>query len=77
MDQQCVADIAASIVGGRPIERSKDALDEIYKSGTHENIRILDALDSYGPDRYVKEFIICIDEIRAVCAQGEGQNSDQ
>lgn len=39
MDEQCIADIAACVVGGQLIERSKAALDEIYDSGTSESAR--------------------------------------
>ena len=37
MDEQCVADIAASVVGGGIIARSKDALDQIYTEGSQES----------------------------------------
>jgi len=33
MDEQCVADVAASIVGGSIVPRSKEALDGIYEEG--------------------------------------------
>ncbi|MEV7180771.1 DUF262 domain-containing protein [Kitasatospora sp. NPDC093679] len=68
MDEQCVADIAASIIGGELIERAKAALDAIYQNGTAENSRITKAMDSYGGDRFSAEFKFCLDEIRAVCA---------
>ncbi|MGV9722833.1 GmrSD restriction endonuclease domain-containing protein [Nocardia beijingensis] len=71
MDEQCIADIAASIVGGEIIERSKDALDEIYESGTADNARIENALRSYGSERFAEEFKQCIDEIRKVCDNGQ------
>jgi hypothetical protein len=48
MDEQCIADIAACVVGGEPIERSKDALDEIYVPGSTEADRVLSALEVYG-----------------------------
>lgn len=67
MDEQCLADIAASIVGGSLVERSKEALDEIYDSGSHENRRITDALDVYGSDRFKMELKHCIDELLKVC----------
>ncbi|MEW2405271.1 GmrSD restriction endonuclease domain-containing protein [Streptomyces griseoviridis] len=73
MDEQCVADIAASIIGGSLVERSKVALDEIYQTGSEDNQRIIRALGSYGADRYAAEFKLCIDEIDAVCTEGSDQ----
>ncbi|MFB6693423.1 DUF262 domain-containing protein [Streptomyces virginiae] len=70
MDEQCIADIAASIIGGRLIDRSKDALDEIYQMGSGENSRMMRALDSYGTDKFSAEFKFCVDEINKVCAEG-------
>jgi hypothetical protein len=68
MDEQCIADIAAGVVGGEPIERSKDALDEIYVQGSTEADRVLSALEVYGPSKFSDEFNYCIDEIKKVCA---------
>jgi Protein of unknown function DUF262 len=45
LDEQCIADIAACIVGGKLIARSKDALDEIYTKRSDESDRILSALE--------------------------------
>ncbi|MBV6892075.1 DUF262 domain-containing protein [Xanthomonas vasicola pv. vasculorum] len=73
MDEQCIADIAACIVGGRPIERSKEALDEIYTNGSVESIRIQNALDVYGVERFSEEFKFCLDEILKVCSEGGDQ----
>lgn len=50
MDEQCLADIAACIVGGSLIERSKDALDKAYGSDEGEFDRISTALEVYGRD---------------------------
>lgn len=69
-DEQCIADIVASIVGGVPITRSKDALDNIYTEGSDENIRILNALNVYGPDRVSEEFKFCVEEIQKICSEG-------
>jgi hypothetical protein len=68
MDEQCIADIAACVVGGEPIERTKDALDEIYVQGSTEADRVLSALEVYGPSKFSDEFNYCIDEIKKVCA---------
>ncbi|MBW7984212.1 DUF262 domain-containing protein [Enterobacillus tribolii] len=71
MDEQCVADIAACIIGGSLIERSKDALDKIYDSGHDESIRINTALDVYDPKKFTEEFKYCLDEILKTCNEGE------
>ncbi|MBB6476467.1 DUF262 domain-containing protein [Sphaerisporangium rubeum] len=70
MDEQCIADICGSIVGGQLLERSKDALDQIYETASPENQRIITALDSYGAERCSAEVKLCLDEIRSVCADG-------
>jgi hypothetical protein len=67
MDEQCIADISACIVGGDLIERSKDALDEIYDSSTSECARIQTALEVYGAEKFSEEFKYCLDQILAVC----------
>ena len=67
MDEQCIADIAASITGGEIVERSKDALDSIYRRDDPEADRILNALEVYGADRFSDEFKYCIDLILKTC----------
>lgn len=67
MDEQCVADVAASIVGGQIIARSKDALDEIYSDGTVESNRIENALASYGAEKFSAELKYLVGEIEAIC----------
>jgi hypothetical protein len=67
LDEQYIADIAASIVGGGVIERSKSALDEIYDAGSDENARVENALQIYGVDKFSDEFKFCVDEIEKVC----------
>jgi len=71
MDEQCIADIAACVVGGEMIERSKDALDNIYKLGTPESDRVLNALEVYGHDKFAEEFKFCVDEVIKVCNSGK------
>ena len=70
MDEQCIADVASCIVGGRLIDRSKDALDEIYTQGSTEAERINTALGLYGVEKFSDEFKFCVDEILNVCANG-------
>lgn len=67
MDEQCIADIAACIVGGQLIERSKDALDTIYDSTTTESTRVNDALEVYGAEKFAQEFKFCLDQILSIC----------
>ncbi|HVI54520.1 MAG TPA: DUF262 domain-containing protein [Luteibacter sp.] len=69
MDEQCIADIAACIVGGTIIERSKDALDLIF-SDSVEGDRVLDAVDVYGATKFEEEFKYCVDEVLRICAGG-------
>jgi hypothetical protein len=70
MDEQCIADIAACIIGGQLIERSKEALDEIYDSATTECARIQTALDVYGTDTFAQEFKHCLDQLLDICNAG-------
>ncbi|GAB7183443.1 hypothetical protein ATKI12_3274 [Kitasatospora sp. Ki12] len=70
MDEQCVADIAACVIGGSLIDRSKASLDALYQDGSPENVKMIKAVDSYGPEKFSAEFKYCLDEIRAVCLTG-------
>jgi len=63
MDEQCIADIAACILGQDLIERSKDALDTIYERGSAESERIITALEIYGAGKFRDEFNFCIQEL--------------
>jgi len=67
MDEQCISDVAACIVGGELIERSKDTLDEVYKLGSTESERVSIALEIYGSTKFAEEFKYCVDEIIKVC----------
>lgn len=71
MDEQCLADIAASVVGGQLITRSKEALDDIYTEGSPESERIEAALTGYGGDRFEAELKYVIDEIETVCSKSD------
>jgi hypothetical protein len=68
MDEQCIADILACILGDQLIARTKDSLDAIYIKGSRENTQIIDALNVYGALRIAEEFKYCIDEIKKICA---------
>ena len=67
MDEQSIADIAACIVGGKLIERSKSALDEIYIPTSDESERINAALNIYGPEKFTSEFKYCFEKIEEIC----------
>ena len=67
MDEQCIADIASCIIGGQLLERSKDALDDIYMFDSTESNRVLDALEVYGAAAFAEEFKYCVDEVVKVC----------
>jgi hypothetical protein len=71
MDEQCLADIAACIVGGKLIERSREALDRVYGADTAEYERIDAALKVYGSETLQEEIEYCIDEIRKVTDSGK------
>ncbi len=73
MDEHCIADIAACIVGKRMIERSKDTLDKIYKQASNESERILDELKLYGSKRFTEEFQYCVNEIIRICNKGKSE----
>ena len=73
MDEQCVADIVACIVNGQAIPRSKDALDDIYQSGTIASDKILAAIEVYGADNISDEFKFCVDEILRVCSASKDE----
>lgn len=68
MDEQCIADVAACIVGGRLVERSKEALDDIFTVGSDESEWILNALEVYGSEKFAEEFKYCFDEILKICS---------
>ncbi|GER17414.1 GmrSD restriction endonuclease domain-containing protein [Variovorax boronicumulans] len=70
MDEQCIADIAACIVGGEIIERSKDALDAIYFLSSPESERIENALEVYGKEKFSEEFKYCVDVLLTMCNSG-------
>ena len=70
MDEQCIADIAVCIIGGTLIDRSKDALDQIYMRSSLESERVAVALEVYGADKFSDEFKFCVDQLLEVCADG-------
>lgn len=71
MDEQCIADISACIVGGEMLERAKTALDDIYSLGSSESDRVSSALEVYGSTKFSEEFKFCVDEIIKVCSESK------
>src|SRR5262249_10079540 len=71
IDEQCIADIAVCIITGKMLDRSKDALDEVYDSTSEESIRVATSLDVYGAKKFAEEFKYCVDEILKVCGSDE------
>lgn len=70
MDEQCIADIAGSIVSGTILERAKDVLDDLYARDGESSSQLLGALKVYGSDKFADEFYYCIDQITKVCDAG-------
>lgn len=68
LDEQCLADIAACIIGPNLIERSKDALDEIYIKNSPESEATLAALEVYGSNKIVDEIKFCVEELLKICS---------
>lgn len=71
MDEQCIADIAASIISGTVLERSKDTLDAIYARGSEESNQLNGAMAVYGIERFSAEFDYCVNQIELVCQNGQ------
>lgn len=67
MDEQCIADIAASIISGTVLERSKDALDKLYERDNNKEKQILNSMRSYGAEKFISEFEYCVHQIELVC----------
>jgi hypothetical protein len=71
LDEQCIADVLASICTGTIVDRTKDALDAIYEAGSVENQRAVTGIDVYGADRLKTEIKYCVEEILNVCNSGQ------
>ena len=66
LDEQIIADIMACIVSDQLIERSKDALDNIYDQANQESRKINAYLAAYGSDRLLEEIKYCIDMVNRI-----------
>lgn len=69
MDEQCIADVAASVITGSLIARSKDALDEVYRDGSEAGRALESALAGYGSDKFTAEFKYIVDQVRLICTE--------
>lgn len=70
-DEQCIADIIASIINGEPISRGKDALDELYQLDHPSSKQINKALEIYGVQKLIDEFEFCINLLEDFCETKE------
>jgi Protein of unknown function DUF262 len=73
LDEQCLADIVACVVGQDLINRSKSALDALYDPTHAEYNRIEAALETYGTEKVTDEIKYCIEQILNVCAYEQSE----
>lgn len=66
-DEQCIADIIASILKNRALSRGKEYLDKIYSSSDREATDINNKLRCYGFDKIYSEFHFCLNKIKELC----------
>lgn len=64
VDEEIIADISASILLKRPLERSRAALDDVYDVGHDDYKAVEQALLGYGPDRLVNEIKVVFSVLR-------------
>lgn len=70
MDEQCIADVTASIIRGEIIDRSKEQLDQVFDKDSDQANLTAAALATYGEAAIIDEFKFIIDEIMTVCSEG-------
>lgn len=74
LDEQIIADIIACILNEEPIQRSRQALDKIYKNGSRESIKFEKLLSSYGEDDIKRDFLTVFDRVQILCDKIEDGN---
>ncbi len=74
LDEQTLADIVASIVSDEVIERSKDALDDIYEGVSETSRRVQASLQAYDSERLAQEIKYCIECISRVVESSDQRN---
>lgn len=67
LDEQTAADILACILNKDPIQRSRAALDRIYRPGTKDFVKFESLLSSYGEDDLRRDFLTVFDRIQLTC----------
>lgn len=67
LDEQMIADIAACILNGEPIQRSRASLDRIYTDGTKDYSKFENLLSRYGEDDFKRDFLTVFDRIQILC----------
>lgn len=65
-DEEVIADIVSSIVGGEPIAKSKELLDEIYDERTDVFKDIRAKLATYGEERVQEEIKVTLSVLREI-----------
>lgn len=71
LDEQCLADVLASICTGSIVDRTKDALDAVYDATSVENRRAVTGIEVYGAERLKTEIKYCVEELLKVCNAGQ------
>lgn len=71
LDEQVIADIAASVLGKKPVPRTKDALDTVYREDSAESKALETALSTYGEENFRNRFLEVLQQIRAIAAASE------
>lgn len=69
-DEECVADILASIVLQTPINRSRTSLDAIYDPDAEDGKKIAASFVKYGDEKSKEEFKFVIGEIEKITNVG-------
>ena len=69
-DEECIADILASMALGSPVDRSRRALDRLYDSHTDEGQKLSSAFTAKGREQLVDEFKYIIEAIERFSSAG-------
>ncbi|MGQ3282240.1 DUF262 domain-containing protein [Bosea sp. (in: a-proteobacteria)] len=74
LDEQLIADISACILGDDLIERSKEALDDLYNLNSPQSSVINSRLNSYDSTKLAAEIKYCLEVIDKIVASGDAGN---
>jgi len=61
LDEQALADLVACVLSDKLVERSKDALDDLYNQSSPESASITSRLRAYPPEKLASEVKYCIE----------------